>query len=520
MVAWSSSLGGEANHDRKLAWQPQSPDRTVSGNILSALSECGLRNRGEKAVVSASQWSRQTPGALGVPKWLTLSQLSRQIEALVRGEFRDAYLVVAEVASFRRPGPSACAFVDLIEQHQGSTIARMSCVIYPSAYQRICREFDRAGMMLPAAGMKVLAGARVQFHSTYGLQLNIESIDPSYILGERERRKRELITRLQRERLTGRNKACSFPLVPQHVAIISSRSAAGYGDFVGHLERNPSGWRFTHRLFDARVQGESAEASLVPAFRQVSRHAHLFDVLVLVRGGGGTTDLDCFDRYAVAYQIAQCPLPVITGIGHERDGTVADLVAHRSVETPTAAAKLLLAALQTYEERVNAAGQRLQAGARVTVNQEQLTLNQVASRLSLAVGERLREGQEEVDAAAHRLERVTQLYLGDGQRELESLSALCSHLPQQRLSACEREIALLQRELECRTIAFLEREKERQTRLADMVAVCDPQNVLQRGYSITLRNGVPVTDSDSLQPGDRIETRLYRGHITSTVEAG
>jgi hypothetical protein len=194
--------------------------------------------------VSGSQWSHQTSTAPAVPGWLTLSQLNRQIEALVRGQFSGAYLVVAEVESFRRPGGSACAFVDLIEQQQGRTVARMSCIIYPAAFQRICREFDRAGMRLPEAGMKVLSRARVQFHSRHGLQLNIESMDPSYILGERERRKQEVITRLRREGLTHRNKARSFPLVPQHVAIISSRSAAGYGDFVGQLERNSGGWRF------------------------------------------------------------------------------------------------------------------------------------------------------------------------------------------------------------------------------------------------------------------------------------
>ena len=314
--------------------------------------------------------------------------------------------------------------------------------------------------------------AVVTFHEVYGLSLNVKDLDPAYTLGDMALKKREIVERLIREGIMELNRTLPLPLAPQKIAVVSSPTAAGYGDFFNHLDRNIAGYRFVHVLFPALMQGQEAEQSLLSALGKIAKAAHLFDVAVIIRGGGSSVDLSCFDSYALASRIARFPLPVITGIGHEKDDTVTDMAAHTKMKTPTAVAEFLISGLAAFEERIT----------------------DIGDRLSVLADGLLRDNRFTLDIISQRLARVPALITSEHSR-------VFAHL---------REIRSLTR--------------HRMRRMADgldhidkSLRLLDPANVLKRGYSITRHRGKVVRDAVGLRKGDVIDTRLHRGVVTSII---
>jgi exodeoxyribonuclease VII large subunit len=260
----------------------------------------------------------------------------------------------------------------------------------------------------------------------------------------------------------------------QRIAVISSATAAGYGDFCHQLQGNARGLVFYTRLFPAVMQGERTEASVIAALDAIARQAERWDVVVIIRGGGATSDLSCFDTYALAANCAQYPLPIITGIGHERDDTVIDSVSHTRVKTPTAAAEFLIAHQQDAADSVEALATRLQSAVRERLESQDRRLQRLVERLPLQVTLRLQSERQRQERVALRLRSSVQSALLKQQHRLELLG--------QQLQAAS------------------------------------PEHLLQRGYSITLKDGHAVTDASLLKPGDRIETRMWKGSVTSTVQ--
>jgi exodeoxyribonuclease VII large subunit len=293
-------------------------------------------------------------------------------------------------------------------------------------------------------------------------------------MGEMALRRREIIERLKKEGITDRNKELPLPLVPQRVAIISSPTAAGYGDFLDQLKKNPYGFQFAHTLFPANMQGDETEKSIIAAFDMIEKIRDRFDVVVIIRGGGSVADLSCFDSYTLAARIALFPLPVITGIGHEKDDTVADMVAHTKMKTPTAVAEFLISGIRSFEEKIIGIENRLH------LHSERL-LNDAASSLHSLV---------------------------------QKLSLVPSHIttaPQSHLNALERNIRESLRQ-------YLQHKENRLSAIEQAVRLLDPINVLKRGYSITRHNGQALRDTSAICKGDKIETRLYKGSIMSIAE--
>jgi exodeoxyribonuclease VII large subunit len=322
--------------------------------------------------------------------------------------------------------------------------------------------------------MKILLLGAVGFHEVYGLSLNIKDIDPAYTMGEMALKRRETIERLRREGILERNQALPLPLVPQRIAVISSPTAAGYGDFRNQLDSNPYGYRFTYALFPAIMQGSGAEESVTKALAMIARGKGRFDLVAVIRGGGSATDLSCFDAYGLAAAIAIFPIPVITGIGHEKDDTVTDLVAHTKLKTPTAVAEFLIAGARAFDERIARLEQNLRRSAGVIVTAAELRLAAVRRRLAAAPLSLMADSRSRLDSLAAGLRGAARHCMVRADASLVRLEQAIRHL--------------------------------------------DPANILKRGYSITRRYGKVIRDADTAPPGSTLITTVLRGTLRSIVE--
>lgn len=314
---------------------------------------------------------------------------------------------------------------------------------------------------------------QINFHELYGYSLTVTDIDPTYTMGDMALRRKEILKQLEADGVLTLNKELPMPLLPQRIAIISSATAAGYGDFCNQLQQNPYGYYFYTELFTAWMQGEQVEASILNALEAIQNRIDEFDVIVIIRGGGATSDLACFDNYLLAAARAQFPLPIITGIGHERDETVLDSVAHTRVKTPTAAAELLIQ-----------------------------HMDEAAFRLD-SLGTRLREG------VVHRL-----------QSETNRLEVLKNRMPQtviKQLSEARLSLMSKQMQLSISTANLINSEQHKLGLLQQRIADASPEKLLKRGYSITLVNGKVVKSASQLKTNDILTTLLQHGEIKSKV---
>ena len=369
----------------------------------------------------------------------------------IETELPDEYWVEAELSECRERGGHC--YMELIEKDEttNTPVARASAKCWRQTWQMVQPYFERTTGQPLRTGLKVLIRVYAQFHEAYGFSWIVTDIDPTYTLGDMARKRQEIIRQLKEEGVFDLQRELRIPLFAKRIAVISAAGAAGYGDFCRQLEENEYGFRFSITLFPATMQGEQVEASVIHALNQIYESVHDFDVVCILRGGGATADLSGFDTLALAENVAQFPLPIITGIGHERDESILDMVSNTRVKTPTAAAALLVDNLRQVLERINLAQQRLSMVGRL------------------------------FSEARHRLDML-----------------------QQRLPvAIERRLT---------------NQKHRISQIELKLQGFDPQILLSRGYSITLKDGKAVRDPKMLRPGDEIETRVEKGTFKSTVQ--
>lgn len=401
-----------------------------------------------------------------------------ELNALVRRSLEqclpDEYWIQAELSDVRSNTTGHC-YLEFVQKapRSNSLIAKARGMIWNNIYRLLKPYFEESTGQLFTSGIKVLVKVSVQFHELYGYSLTVLDIDPTYTLGDMARRRREILLQLEEEGVLTLNKELEMPVLPQRIAVISSATAAGYGDFCHQLKHNPYGFFFYTELFPALMQGNQVEESVLAALDCINARSDEFDLVVIIRGGGATSDLSGFDTYLLAAACAQFPLPIITGIGHERDDTVLDSVAHTRVKTPTAAAELLIHRIGEAAGRLEELSARLQQGAYAMLEREQRRLDAIQSRIPSLVHRRLSEARFALLTARKDLSQVTRNLLSRQRHRLELL----------------------------------------QQRIADN----SPEKLLNRGYSITLKDGKAVTDASLLQPGDRLTTRLWKGEVESTV---
>lgn len=406
---------------------------------------------------------------------LSLLELNSRISSIIAADaaLHDVW-VTAETGDLRVSGGHC--YLELIEKDPatGRPVARLRAIIWASQYARIATEFVAATGQQLVSDLKVMVRVTVNFHPAFGLSAVISAINPEFTCGDLIRRRRMMIKQLTDEGIIDMNRTLPWADVPWRVAVISAKGAAGYGDFITHLYNNPSRLRFTTTLFPAILQGENAPASIIAALEEVAAQIDDYDCVVIIRGGGATGDLASFDNYELAANVAQFPLPVIVGIGHERDVTILDYVAAVRVKTPTAAAEWLIGKVDDAYARVR----------------------EIASEIFRVATSRVSGGLQQL---AYYEGLLPSLALGKVERESVKL---CSGVPE----TISHSVS-----------AIIRRHNDRLRSIGELLSALSPQSVLRRGYSISRVNGHAISDVSMLKAGDIVETQLASGSYKSTV---
>jgi exodeoxyribonuclease VII large subunit len=379
------------------------------------------------------------------------------------------------------------------EDRAATPLARASAKCWASKWMLIRPGFERITGQRLHAGMKVLLKVYAQFHEAFGFSWIVTDIDPTYTLGDMARKRQEIIQQLKAEGVFELQKELRLPLFCQRIAVISSETAAGYGDFCNQLADNPYGFRFGTRLFPATMQGEDVEQSIIAALERI--YDLPFDAVVIIRGGGATSDMSGFDTLALAENVANFPIPIITGIGHDRDESILDMVSHTRVKTPTAAAAFLIDHLKTVLDAINDAQDRI-------TGYTQQKLSVLKAQLS---------------AIAETLPRIFTTVKTRYEARLDALNSRIIAAVRQSLITHQSKISAFEERLPILLDRRLMTEKHRLQLIEEKAKSLDPTLLLKRGYSITLKDGKALRDATVLRPGDEIETRLANGTIRSTI---
>jgi exodeoxyribonuclease VII large subunit len=407
-------------------------------------------------------------------KIFSLREVAEEIRETIAGRFAGWIWIRAEMNKLNHYPHSGHAYPDLVEKQEGKVVAQMRANLWRDDFIRINRQFLQVLKEPLKDGISILLCAKVTFDPVYGLALRILEIDPSYSLGELEREKQETIDRLRKEGIFDQNKKTTLPLLPQRIAVISVETSKGYADFIQVTERNPWGYKFFHMLFPAVLQGDQAAEQIIAQLGRIRKVISHFDVVAIIRGGGGDVGLSCYNRYDLAKAAALFPIPVLTGIGHSTNETVTELVAHRNAITPTELADFLIQQFHTVSVPVKEMEKTLAAETGRILSREDTSLKHLMTLFRVA-SERM---------------------FGDRHKDLDGLRAGLTAGLLQRLAAETREILHLEAN----------------------VQLTDPVNVLKRGYSITMKDGKAITSREQVAPGDEIETRLYEGEVKSVIQ--
>ena len=442
-------------------------------------------------------------------KSLTLYELNALVRDTLALQMPDEYWVEAELSEAREV--RGHCYMELIQKDDRSNtpVAKASAKCWASTWQLVKPHFMRVTGQQVHAGMKVLLKVYAQFHESYGFSWIVTDIDPTYTLGDMARKRLEIIRQLKEEGVFELQKELRLPMFCQRIAVISSANAAGYGDFVNQLESNEYGFRFHTQLFPAIMQGEGVEQSVIAALNKIferlekedsslfTLHSSLnFDCVVIIRGGGATSDLSGFDTLALAEHVANFPIPIITGIGHERDESVLDMVSHTRVKTPTAAAAFLISHLKGVLDAIEDAEQSIILKVRQQMEMEKIRLLHLSQQIpSLYTMVKSRQ-ETRLDRLQSSLQLSVSRRLQDERHRLDILSHNLPPIAERKSLQEHHRLDLLREKLEA----------------------LNPELLLRRGYSITLNAGKIVKDASLLHPGDLIETRLQKGTVHSVVK--
>ena len=423
---------------------------------------------------------------------LSLSQLNQIIRQSIEMSFLNEVWLIAEIAEMRIAGAGHC-YMDLVEKNEGKILARMRANIWKFQYERIASNFFAATGNVLQRGMKVLFSVNVTFHEQYGVSLVVKNIDPNYSLGDLERRKKEIINELTVQNLIGKNAQLELALVPKRIAVISSETAAGYGDFMNQLNINSNGYHFETKLFQATMQGEHVARSVRESLHAISNEN--FDVVVLIRGGGASLDLAGFDDFELGKAIANYTVPVLTGIGHERDETIPDLVAHTKLKTPTAVAEFLIEKMSSFEEYYIGLRDALTYFTREKIAQNNTVLKELSHATKVATQKGLERNRKRLIEIKSDLPRISDAFFKSKQKKTSQLELSLTVLPKQIIQKQNAKLKLVE----------------------NTIKLIHPANVLKRGYAIIMKEGRVVKSASQLPNGVDIEIKLKDGIKKSKI---
>lgn len=427
---------------------------------------------------------------------LTLYELNSLVRDVIDTAFEHAYWVEADLSEAREV--KGHLYMELVQTDLFSPtpIARASAKCWKSTWQMLRPKFESVTRQSLHAGMKVMLLVTANFHEAYGFSWIVQDIDPTYTMGDMARKRLEIIHQLKEQGVFDMQRELPIPMFAQRIAVISSAQAAGYGDFCNQLEDNEYGFKFYPKLFPATMQGDRVESSIIAALNEINCQIDHFDAVVIIRGGGATADLSGFDTLALAENVANFPLPIITGIGHDRDESIIDMVSNTQVKTPTAAAAFLIDHLA----RVNSILDNCQSSI---INHAKNRLDREFSRL---------------DNCARRIPTLFSLVKSRQENRINQLSNRLISQINSQLMQHQHQLQLISSNIKPLVEHLLEKQQLRLNSLTIRIKALDPELLLKRGYSITTHQGKIVKDATALSTGDEIVTRVQHGTLVSIVK--
>ncbi len=450
---------------------------------------------------------------------VSLSALNRLVKEKINNSFPTLLWIIAEISDINTNRTGHC-YLELIEKsaEKDEVVAKARATIWSFTYRMIKPFFEDATGQTLKAGMKVLFKASVEFHEIYGFSLNIKDIDPNYTLGDIERKRRETISKLESEGVIEMNRETYLQAVPQRIAIISSPTAAGYQDFVHQIENNPEGFKVYHHLFPAIVQGDAAVNSIISTFDKIYEHEKLFDAVVLIRGGGSASDLMCFDDYELAYYITQFPLPVLTGIGHERDISVADMVAHTHLKTPTAVAEFIIQKVTDFHFYLEGLQNAFTDITTRKIGDNKHRIELLAQKITPLVLNSLEAESNRIENLAGTIKRATLSFVNINLQKLNHRHNVTKYLALKTLKGQKQSIEFFNTKFKIEAKGYFKSKNQKLQLMENSIKLSDPINILNRGYSITYRNSKVLKTISDLSSGDTIVTKINDGEIISIIE--
>lgn len=405
---------------------------------------------------------------------LSLLQLNNKIKEIIQDNFSTTFLVVAEISELKVNRNGHC-YLELIQKKEedDAIVAKANATIWAYTFRMLKAYFETETGQELRAGMKILVSVTVEYHELYGFSLNIKDIDPSYTIGDMEKKKQEIIRTLKAQGVLEMNKEIPEPLVYQKLAIISSPTAAGYGDFIKQLKENRYGYCYYMKLFPAFMQGEKTESSIIAALDKIYAYEDFFDCVIIIRGGGSQHDLHSFNSYNLAYHITQFPLPVLCGIGHDKDSTITDMVVHTSLKTPTAVAEFIVQKMLQFEEYLREIQSDCVSEISAVLAQNKLHIENILHTFHMQLKERLMAEKTQMIRHSEKIKYTVQNLIFTQQKRLEMTENTLHHV--------------------------------------------NPLTILKKGYSITTCQRKVVKDAKDTTVGDMIETLFYHGKRKSII---
>lgn len=450
-------------------------------------------------------------------KVFRLSEVTASIQKTLQKRYTSAFWVTAEINKLNYYSHSGHCYPELVEKKDAKILAEIRSVIWKEDFAVINDAFQRALRTPLTDGIKVLMLVKVHFHAVSGVQLQVLNIDPTYTLGDLQREKSETLTRLRNENIFDSNKKRPLALLPKRIAVISAQTSKGYSDFKNILDSNPWNYSFFHMLFPAYLQGEKSVASIISKLEELKKVQHHFDVVAIIRGGGGEVGLSSFNNYELAKAIASFPLPVITGIGHATNDTVAEMVSYYNAITPTQSAGFLIQKFHDFSAPLQEARNKIISFSGELCKKQNDNLLRLGSTLQIKTIGSLKAFHQSLDFSQRQVAQNSRYTFKHHSDFLNQLKNITVQNVNHRLAQENLQINTLSTNLHSGCSRYIEAKYSGLDNLENNIRLLDPRNILKRGFSITKHNGHVITSADQINVSDEIETILYNGTIKSTV---
>jgi len=447
----------------------------------------------------------------------SLSQITEHLQKLIAKTYSREYWIKAEIAKLNYYPKSGHCYPDLVEKNKSGVKAQIRAIIWNSAYNRIQSELQKATGNALSDGMEILFKARIDYSPVHGLALHITDVDTNYALGKMAAEKLKSIRLLKEKGFFFNNKSLSFPLLPKRIAIISVSTSKGYHDFMNILKTNSRGYRFFTMLFPAILQGDMAIESITKQLERIRRVKHHFDLVAIIRGGGGDVGLSCYNNYELAKTVATFPLPIISGIGHSTNETVVELISHKNSITPTDLAYLLQQKFDNLSVNLQESERIIIESSRNKISENSKTIANLGQRLKLQQKSLFDANMVHLTALTHGLKKYSLTFIPRKINNLREISLKISYLEKSKTGEARKSLLRHQERLDNRLSQRIKTESNHLIHLSEKLNILDPVNVLKKGFSITRFQGKAVTNTQEIKIGSLIETEFSEGKIESKI---